>query len=164
MSFELPGGFTAHIANVGIRDTTDDFVVVASERPCTSAAVFTRSRFAGPSVVLSRRHAAAGDLQVVAVVSKNANVATGPQGAADAAELADGVASALGVRREQVLVASTGVIGRPYPMDRVRHGLTGLVAPPAPQEARATLGTVSVVMIPRAAAPPPWSASPRASA
>ena len=50
MSFELPGGFTAHIANVGIRDTTDDFVVVASERPCTSAAVFTRSRFAGPSL------------------------------------------------------------------------------------------------------------------
>ena len=52
---ELPRGFTAHVANVGIQDDTDDFVVVASDRPCTSAAVFTRSRFAGPSVVLSRR-------------------------------------------------------------------------------------------------------------
>ena len=152
MSFELPGGFTAHIANVGIRDTTDDFVVVASERPCTSAAVFTRSRFAGPSVVLSRRHAAAGDLQVVAVVSKNANVATGPQGAADAAELADGVASALGVRREQVLVASTGVIGRPYPMDRVRHGLTGLVAPlPGRDALAAARGIMTTDTVPKVA-------------
>ena len=147
-------------------------MVVASERPCTSAAVFTRSRFAGPSVVLSRRHAAGGDLQVVAVVSKNANVATGAQGAADAAELADGVASALGVRPEQVLVASTGVIGRPYPMDRVRAGLAGLVAPlPGARRPRRRPWDHDHRHRPQGGdappagpAPPPWSASPRASA
>ena len=127
---ELPRGFAAHVANVGIRDDTDDFVVVASDRPCTSAAVFTRSRFSGPSVVLSRRHAAGGDLQVVVVISKNANVATGPQGAADAAELADGRGRARwACAAEQVLVASTGVIGRPYPMGRVRDGLARLAPP-----------------------------------
>jgi glutamate N-acetyltransferase/amino-acid N-acetyltransferase len=125
----LPRGFAAHVANIGIRDETDDFVVVASDRPCTSAAVFTRSRFSGPSVELSRRHAANGALQVVAVISKNANVATGAQGAADALEVAEGVASATGTRPEQVLVASTGVIGRPYPMARVRAGLAALGAP-----------------------------------
>jgi glutamate N-acetyltransferase / amino-acid N-acetyltransferase len=125
----LPRGFAAHVGNVGIRDDTDDFVVVASERPCTSAAVFTRSRFSGPSVLLSRRHAAGGALQAVAVISKNANVATGAQGTADAAELAGGVAAVLGLRPEQVLVASTGVIGRAYPMERVRAGIARLTVP-----------------------------------
>ena len=119
----LPQGFTAHVANIGIKDDTDDFVVIASDRPCAAVAVFTRSRFAGPSVEVSREHAADGTLQAVVVVSKNANVATGPQGLADARELAHGVAAAVGCGAGDVLVTSTGVIGRPYPMERVREHL-----------------------------------------
>lgn len=129
MPVPLPRGFTAHVANVGIKDDTDDFVVVAAERPCVAAAVFTRSRFAGPSVALSREHAADGVLQAVVVVSKNANVATGPQGRSDALELAEGVAAAVGCDPRDVLVASTGVIGRPYPMERIRSHLAGLRTP-----------------------------------
>lgn len=125
----LPHGFTAHVANIGIKDETDDFVVVASDRPCAAAAVFTRSRFAGPSVELSRAHAADQQLQAVVVVSKNANVATGDEGRANARELADGVATALGCPAQDVLVTSTGVIGRQYPMDRVRAHLAELRAP-----------------------------------
>lgn len=122
----LPRGFAAHVANVGIKDDTADFAVVVADRPCTSAAMFTRSRFAGPSVELSRGHAAGGALRAVVVVSKNANVATGTDGRADAAELARGVAAAFGLEASAVLVASTGVIGRRYPMDRVRAHLDGL--------------------------------------
>src|SRR4051794_22249499 len=48
----LPRGFRAHVANVGIKDSTDDFVIVASDVPCAASAVFTKSRFAGPSVVV----------------------------------------------------------------------------------------------------------------
>lgn len=118
-----------HVANVGIKDDDEDFVVVAADRPCSAAAVFTRSRFAGPSVELSRANAADGVLQAVVVVSKNANVATGEQGRRDAEELARGVAAALGCDERDVLVASTGVIGRPYPMDRIRRHLDGLEAP-----------------------------------
>ncbi|MFZ4518700.1 MAG: bifunctional glutamate N-acetyltransferase/amino-acid acetyltransferase ArgJ [Microthrixaceae bacterium] len=125
----LPQGFAAHVANVGIKDDTDDFVVLAADRPCAAAAVFTRSRFAGPSVELSRRHAADGSLRAVVVVSKNANVATGEVGRRDAAELAAGVASAIGCPPEEVLVASTGVIGRTYPMERIRAHLSGLRTP-----------------------------------
>lgn len=125
----LPQGFTAHVANIGIKDHTDDFVVIASDRPSAASAVFTRSRFAGPSVEVSREHAADGTLQAVVVVSKNANVATGPQGLADARELADGVAAAVGCGADDVLVTSTGVIGRPYPMARVRDHLRGLARP-----------------------------------
>jgi glutamate N-acetyltransferase/amino-acid N-acetyltransferase len=125
----LPEGFTAHVANVGIKDDTDDFVVIAADRPCSAAAVFTRSRFAGPSVEVSRRHVADGSLRALVVVSKNANVATGPQGLADAEELAAGVAAAIGADPGDVLVASTGVIGRPYPMERIRAHLGPLRGP-----------------------------------
>ncbi len=92
----LPQGFSAHVAAIGIKDDTDDFLVLAAERTSPAAAVFTRSRFVGPSVTLSRANVADGRLRAVVVVSKNANVATGEQGARDAAELADGVAAALG--------------------------------------------------------------------
>lgn len=133
----LPQGFTAHVANIGIRDDTDDFVVVAADRPCTSAAVFTQSRFAGPSVLLSRAHAGSGAMRAAVVVSKNANVATGPEGAANAAEVAAGVAAALDIPTEAVLLTSTGVIGRQYPMDRIRSHLAGLRSPFAGTDAGA---------------------------
>ncbi len=126
---QLPAGFLAHSASIGIKDDSPDFALVAADRACSASAVFTRSRFAGPSVTLSRAHAADGRLRAVVVVSKNANVATGPGGADDARELAAGVARALGCPPEEVLVASTGVIGRRYPMDRVRAHLDALVPP-----------------------------------
>jgi glutamate N-acetyltransferase / amino-acid N-acetyltransferase len=125
----LPRGFRAHVANVGIKDDTDDFVVVAAERPCALAAMFTKSSFAGPSVLVSRQHAEGGRAQAVAVLSKNANVATGEDGLRNTEEIVAGVAAALGCPEGDVLVASTGVIGRPLPMDRVRAGLAALAPP-----------------------------------
>jgi len=127
----LPLGFRAHVGNMGVKDATDDLCVVAADRPCAAAAVFTKSRFAGPSVTLSRANAAGGRAQAVVVVSKNANVANGPAGEADAAELASLVASATGSEPGEVLVASTGVIGRRYPMDRMRAYLQDLAWVPA---------------------------------
>jgi glutamate N-acetyltransferase / amino-acid N-acetyltransferase len=59
-------------------------------------------------------------------VAKNANVATGPQGRRDAEEVTASVAAAVGIPAEEVLIASTGVIGRPYPMDLLRTHLAGL--------------------------------------
>ena len=122
----LPAGFRAHVSNIGIKDDTDDFVVIAAEQPCAAAAVFTRSRFSGPSVLLSRDHVADGVLQAFVVISKNANVATGDDGLADAEEVVQGVAAAIGCASGDVLIASTGVIGRRYPMDKVRAHLAHL--------------------------------------
>jgi glutamate N-acetyltransferase/amino-acid N-acetyltransferase len=118
-----PRGFVAHASNAGIKDDSLDFSLVASTLPCTAAGVFTKSRFAGPSVVLCRRHLELGSPSTIATVSKNANVATGPQGESDAAELAQLVAAVVGSRPADVLVASTGVIGRRYPMERLRAHL-----------------------------------------
>jgi len=125
----LPRGFAAHVGNIGIKDATDDVCLLVSEVACTAAAVFTRSRFAGPSVEVSRRAVADGSLRGFVVVSKNANVANGPQGLADAEELASLAATALGCAAHDLLVASTGVIGRPYPMDRVRTYFGGAPSP-----------------------------------
>ncbi len=94
MGVPLPQGFRAHVANVGIKDDTDDFTVVAADAACAAAGMFTRSSFAGPSVVVSRRNLADGRARAVVVVSKNANVATGDRGLSDAEELVAGVGGA----------------------------------------------------------------------
>ena len=125
----LPQGFTAHVANIGIKDRTDDFIVVAADRLATAAGVFTKSRFVGPSVTISREHVASGTARAMVVVSKNANVANGPTGESDARELVAAVSERLGCQPDDVLIASTGVIGRPYPMDRVRSGVAAMPVP-----------------------------------
>jgi len=127
----LPLGFHCHVANIGVKDDSDDFVVVSAARPVAAAGVFTKSRFAGPSVVVSREHVADGQAQAMVIISKNANVANGSDGMSDARELAAGAAQRLGCRAGDVLVASTGVIGRRYPIDRIRAGLAALPTQPA---------------------------------
>ena len=123
MATSLPRGFRSHVANIGMKDSTDDFTLVVADTKCAAAGVFTQSRFAGPSVVVSRAHLSDGTARALVVISKNANVANGPQGLADAHEVVEGIAAAIGCKPNDVLVASTGVIGRPYPMDRIRAGL-----------------------------------------
>lgn len=129
MTLTLPAGFSSHVTNLGLKDDTDDLVVVAAEHTCAAAGVFTKSRFAGPSVVLSRAHLRDLLARAVVVISKNANVATGAEGKANAEEVVATVASRLGCAPSEVLLASTGVIGRHYPMDKVRSGLSRLPVP-----------------------------------
>ena len=122
----LPAGFVAHTANIGIKDDSLDFVVVLGASGTTGTSMFTKSRFAGASVLLSRELGAAGRTRGVVVVSKNSNVATGEQGMRNARELVSAVAARIGCNDSELVVASTGVIGRQYPMDRVRTGIAAL--------------------------------------
>ncbi len=121
-----PRGFTSCARNVGIRDSTLDFSVVASVVPASAAAMFTRSLFCGAPIIVGREHVANGRLQAVVVTSKNANVATGQQGVEYAREITRLVAQELAISPTDVLPSSTGVIGRQLPMDRIRAGITGL--------------------------------------
>ena len=125
----LPLGFSSFVTNVGVKDTTKDFTVVMADGPCSAAGVFTQSRFAGPSVVISRRNVADLSAQAVVVISKNANVATGEEGMRHAEEVTSSVASALGLNSNEVLIASTGVIGRLYPIENIRTGIASLPFP-----------------------------------
>jgi glutamate N-acetyltransferase/amino-acid N-acetyltransferase len=126
MTVQLPLGFRSHVANIGIKDTTDDFTLVVADTTCAAAGVFTQSRFAGPSVLVSREHIANLCARAVVVISKNANVATGSEGMSNAREVVAGVATALACDPTDVLIASTGVIGRQYPMAQVRNGLSAI--------------------------------------
>lgn len=127
-----PHGFATYVGNAGIRDESLDLSIVASEGPCTAAGAFTRSRFAGPSVELSRRNLAGGTARALVTISKNANVATGPVGERDAGELAQLAAQVVGCDPAEVLVCSTGIIGRRYPMERIRsHFRSVRLAPKA---------------------------------
>jgi glutamate N-acetyltransferase/amino-acid N-acetyltransferase len=125
----LPSGFHSYVTNVGVKDSSQDFTVVASDRPCAASGVFTQSRFAGPSVVISRSHLADLAAQAVVVISKNANVATGAEGTRNAEEITRSVAARLGLNEQDVLIASTGVIGRQYPIENIRTGIAGLPSP-----------------------------------
>ena len=126
MTVQLPLGFHSHVANIGIKDSTDDFTLVVADTTCAAAGVFTQSRFAGPSVIVSREHIANLCARAVVVISKNANVATGSEGMSNAREVVAGVATSVACDPTDVLIASTGVIGRQYPMAQVRNGLSAI--------------------------------------
>ena len=123
---KLPKGFGAYVANIGIKDNSQDLTLVVAESTCVAAGVFTQSRFAGPSVVVSRENIASNSARAVVVISKNANVATGAEGMSNAREVVQTVAAKIGCNASDVLIASTGVIGRQYPMQNVRAGLAAI--------------------------------------
>ena len=125
-SLLYPQGFRSCAKNVGIKDETYDFTVIASDVPASAAATFTQSRFCGPSVIVGREQVRNGQLQAFVIMSKNANVATGEQGLANVREVVHLVAAELEIAEQNVLVSSTGVVGRQLPMERIRQGIQGL--------------------------------------
>ena len=124
--FQHPQGFLALAKNVGIKDNTLDLTVIYSTARARAAAMFTRNRFPGAPVIVGRKHIANGFVQALVINSKNANVAMGKQGIDNAIETCRIVAEELGVDYRDVLPFSTGVIGRPLPMDKIRAGLRGI--------------------------------------
>jgi glutamate N-acetyltransferase/amino-acid N-acetyltransferase len=126
----VPRGFHVHTGRAGIaNDGRHDFAVLVSDVPALVSGMFTRSRFAGPSVILSR--AACADLTArgVVVLSRNANVATGATGMRHATEVRDNVAKALGIAPDELLIASTGVIGVEYPIKDIQTAIDQLTYP-----------------------------------
>jgi len=124
--FQHPQGFLALAKNIGIKDSTLDLTVIYSTVRARAAAMFTRNRFPGAPVIVGRKHIANGFVQALVINSKNANVAMGKQGIDNAIETCRIVGAELGVDYRDVLPFSTGVIGRPLPMDKIRAGLRGI--------------------------------------
>ncbi|MBV9108401.1 MAG: bifunctional glutamate N-acetyltransferase/amino-acid acetyltransferase ArgJ [Gemmatimonadetes bacterium] len=119
-------GLKASGVAAGIKESgRPDVALLASDRPLAAAGVFTRNLLAAAPVTICREHLrqTRGWIRAVVVNSGNANACTGEQGRRDAVAMCDQVARGLGCRPEEVLVCSTGVIGRKLPMDRVRTGI-----------------------------------------
>jgi glutamate N-acetyltransferase/amino-acid N-acetyltransferase len=124
--FHHPQGFLSLAKNVGIKDSTLDLTVIYSTVRARAAAMFTRNRFPGAPVIVGKNHIANGFAQALVINSKNANVAMGKQGIANAIETCRIVGAELGIDPYDVLPFSTGVIGRPLPMEKIRAGLKGI--------------------------------------
>ena len=123
-----PAGFRASGVHCGLKKSNLDLALVVSDRPATVAGVFTRNRVKAAPVLYSQRIVAGGAARAVVCNSGNANACTGEQGLRDAQETAALVADELGLLSNQVIVASTGVIGVPLDMAALRRGIPRVVA------------------------------------
>ena len=120
----FPRGFRAAGVTCGIKDSgAPDLALLACDGDATAAGAFTRSRLAAAPVLVSREHLADGRARAVVVNSGNANACTGAQGMDDARTMASATARALGIAPGEVVVCSTGVIGKPLPMEAVAQGI-----------------------------------------
>ena len=121
-----PRGFHAGATTAGIKESSKgklDLGILFSQEPCVAAGLFTTSRIKSAPVILCQERLKKGRAIAVVVNSGCANASTGEQGLADAAEMAALTAKSIGADPEEVLVASTGVIGQQLPMERIGDGL-----------------------------------------
>lgn len=118
-----PRGYLAAGVHCGIKQRKPDLALLVSESLATVAGVFTTNRIKAPPVRWCQEVVRRGVARAVVVNSGNANACTGDRGWRDAREMAECTAQALGIPAEQVLVASTGVIGVPLPMEALRRGI-----------------------------------------
>jgi len=117
-----PKGFLFSGVNCGLKKEKPDLGIIYSEKPANWAGVFTTNAFKSAPVIVSQGKM---DEKVRALVvnSGNANAGTGKEGISDAEEMCAEVARRLGIREEEVLVASTGVIGERLPMEKIKDGI-----------------------------------------
>lgn len=130
----LPRGFRFAGVVSKLRSEPDrrDLAVVITDGPAAAAGVFTQNRVCAAPVQVSKQRVPSATVRAVVVCSGNANACTGEQGLRDAERMAELVANELGCSPEQVLVASTGVIGRPLPMPILEAGIPKAVHAAAP--------------------------------
>lgn len=119
-----PQGFKAAGVACGIRKSgKKDLALVYSQVPAQGAAVYTLNKFQAAPLQITREHLQDGIAQAIVVNSGVANACMGEQGLKSAKEMAQVAAEALQIKTEDVVVASTGVIGVPLPMDLVTKGI-----------------------------------------
>jgi glutamate N-acetyltransferase/amino-acid N-acetyltransferase len=123
-----PLGFLASGVKAGIKQSgRPDLALIYSEAPAVAAAAFTTNNFKASPVVLSAKHILNAIHQAIIVNAGNANCANGPTGDRNALSMASLMAAKLHIGIKQVLVASTGIIGRPLPVDKIRKAAPSLI-------------------------------------
>ena len=124
-------GFKSSAVSAGIKPGgVPDLALIYSERPASAAVVFTQNTFIAAPLIVSRKHLEESCHRVRAVLvnSGNANAATGETGIQAARDCAEALAKRLGCRTNEVLVSSTGVIGRPLPVEKIFRAIPDAVS------------------------------------
>jgi len=127
------GGLEAGIRKRGGRP---DLALLIADRPVNCAGIFTKSDTAAAPVLLSRPKAAAGTARAVLMNAGCANACTGVDGAAAATRMAGALGAPAGIRADQVLIASTGVIGALLPVAKIEARIEALVGQSRPDGIR----------------------------
>jgi glutamate N-acetyltransferase/amino-acid N-acetyltransferase len=122
-------GFTASGVHCGIRKNREkrDLALIACETPCAAAAIYTQNLVKGAPILVTRRHLENGTAQAVIVNSGNANTCNA-DGEVKAERMCQVAAEALSLQPEDVLVASTGVIGQPLPIEPIERAVPELAS------------------------------------
>ena len=127
-----PKGFRFGSTAAGIRESGPagrrDLAAIVSEVPCAAAGVFTVNRMRAAPVEYAAGRLPAMGIRAVVANSGNANAITGPRGATDERAVAAAAAEALKVTADEVLTASTGAIGSPLPVERMRAAMPALAS------------------------------------
>ena len=118
-----PLGFSASGVYCGIKKGSPDLALILSEIRAVAAGMFTTNKVKAAPVVLSQRKIRKGGTRLIVANSGNANACTGKQGYTSAQKVCELVAQELDIDPEEVLIASTGVIGEQLPMDKIKEGL-----------------------------------------
>lgn len=126
-----PAGFRASGLHCGIKASgKPDLSLIVSDTPAAAAGLFTTNLAKAAPLYLCQDHLASSGGQALAIITNSgcANACTGPQGEADAKEMAQLTAAAFGCELNRVLIASTGVIGVNLKMEKLRSGIPQAVA------------------------------------
>src|SRR3989338_4017896 len=122
-----PKGFTAVGKPIGIKKSgKHDFAVIYSEVLADAAAVYTSNKVKGAPLIVTKKHLSNGKSQAIAVNSGVSNVCTGKKGIKDAEDISKFVGKELGINPNDVIVASTGLIGAYLPMEKIKNGIMGI--------------------------------------
>jgi len=110
-------------AHVGIKSMRRDLAIIYSEVPASAACVFTQNEVIAEPIKLSKKHMEDNLAQVILCNAGNANACTGEQGYQGALAMAEAAAEETGIPKEMVIVASTGLIGEPFPTEDIVKGI-----------------------------------------
>lgn len=110
-------------AHSGVKSLRRDLAFIYSEKPANAAAVFTQNKVLAEPIKISKKHIRDGSAQVIVINAGNANACTGQQGYDGALAMVKATAETLHVKETDVLVASTGLIGEPFPTEDIVSGI-----------------------------------------
>lgn len=128
-SLTMAKGFRVNALACGIRKSGKlDLALIVSDSLAHVAGFFTRNSIKAAPILVSQKHIRNGKAQAICVNSGNANCFTGEQGLRDAWQITERVASLLKIKREDILVASTGIIGQTLPCQKIMKAMPDLVA------------------------------------